>query len=64
MLGLYATTPAGSLPVWAGKQFAAGRKLDKTHQNVLVFYKGDPRMMKQRFPPRDLLADGFRIVTI
>lgn len=36
-------TPVGSLPIRAGKQFAAGRKLGKTHQNVLVFCKGDPR---------------------
>jgi hypothetical protein len=36
-------TAVGSLPVRAGKQFAATRKLGKTHQNVLVFVKGDPR---------------------
>lgn len=35
-------TAVGSLPVRAGKQFAASRKLGKTHQNVLVFVKGDP----------------------
>lgn len=34
-------TAAGSLPIRAGKQFAASRKLGKTHQNVLVFVKGD-----------------------
>jgi hypothetical protein len=34
-------TAIGSLPVRAGKQFRAGRKLGKTHQNVLVFVKGD-----------------------
>lgn len=34
-------TAVGSLPVRAGKQFKAGRKLGKTHQNVLVFVKGD-----------------------
>lgn len=33
-------TAVGSLPIRAGKQFAAGRKLGKTHQNVLVFVKG------------------------
>ncbi len=27
------------------------RKLVKTHQNVLVFYKGDPRAIRQEFPP-------------
>lgn len=36
-------TPVGSLPIRAGRQFAAGRKLGKTHQTVLVFCKGDPR---------------------
>jgi hypothetical protein len=36
-------TAVGSLPIRAGKQFAATRKLGKTHQNVLVFVKGDPR---------------------
>lgn len=32
----------GSLPIRAGKQFTASRKLGKCHQNVLVFVKGDP----------------------
>jgi ParB-like chromosome segregation protein Spo0J len=36
-------TAVGSLPVRAGKQFSTTRKLGKTHQNVLVFIKGDPR---------------------
>lgn len=36
-------TAAGSLPIRAGKQFRTTRKLGKTHQNVLVFVKGDPR---------------------
>ncbi len=34
-------TAVGSLPIRVGKQFAGGRKLGKTHQNVLVFVKGD-----------------------
>lgn len=34
-------TAVGSLPIRAGRQFATGRKLGKTHQNVLVFCKGD-----------------------
>jgi len=29
------------LPIRAGKQFSASRKLGKTHQNILVFAKGD-----------------------
>jgi hypothetical protein len=36
-------TQLGSLPIRVGKQFESGRKLGKTHQNVLVFVKGDPR---------------------
>ena len=36
-------TMVGSLPIRAGKQFSTSRKLGKTHQNVLVFCKGDPR---------------------
>ena len=34
-------TAVGSLPIRAGRQFEAGRKIGKTHQNVLVFVKGD-----------------------
>ena len=34
-------TAVGSLPIRAAKQFNASRKLGKTHQNVLVFVKGD-----------------------
>lgn len=34
-------TAVGSLPIRAGKQFSTSRKLGKTHQNVLVFVKGD-----------------------
>lgn len=36
-------TAVGSLPIRAGKQFAAGRKLGKTHQDFYVFVKGDPK---------------------
>ncbi|NJR41214.1 MAG: DNA methyltransferase [Leptolyngbyaceae cyanobacterium CSU_1_4] len=36
-------TAIGSLPMRVGKQFRGGRKLGKTHQNVLIFYNGDPR---------------------
>lgn len=43
-------TAIGSLPVRAGRQFANTRKLGKSHQNVLVFYKGNPKAIKQEFP--------------
>ena len=36
-------TAVGSLSIRVGRQFEVGRKLGKTHQNVLVFVKGDPR---------------------
>lgn len=36
-------TAVGSLPVRVSAQFESSRKLGKTHQNVLVFAKGDPR---------------------
>jgi len=35
-------TAVGSLPIRITKQFEAGRKIGKTHQNVLVFCKGTP----------------------
>jgi DNA modification methylase len=36
-------TAVGSLPVRVGRQFDISRKLGRTHQNVMVFVKGDPR---------------------
>ena len=36
-------TAVGSLPIRITRQFKAGRKLGKTHQNILVFCKGDPK---------------------
>jgi DNA modification methylase len=36
-------TPVGTLPIRAGRTFVATRKLGKTHQNVLVFLKGDAK---------------------
>ncbi len=44
-------TAAGSLPIRVTKQFQAGRKIGKTHQNILVFYKGDPKRIKEEFGP-------------
>ena len=42
-------TAVGSLPIRVGKQFGGYRKLGKTHQNVLVFYKGNPKNIKETF---------------
>jgi len=36
-------TAVGSLPIRVGKQFSASRKLGKTHQNVMVFIKGNAK---------------------
>jgi hypothetical protein len=44
-------TAVGSLPIRAGRQFEAGRKLGKTHQNVLVFVKGDGKKATQACGP-------------
>lgn len=38
----------------AKKQFESGRKAVKTHQNVLVFYKGNPKNIKKHFAKIDL----------
>lgn len=46
-------TAAGSLPLRVGKQFDSGRKLGKTHQNVLVFVKGDPKRATAAVGPCD-----------
>jgi len=37
-------TAVGSLPIRINSQFEASRKMGKTHQNVYVFCKGDPRI--------------------
>ena len=42
-------TSIGSLPLRTGKQFNAGRKLGKAHQNFLVFFKGDASKIKTIF---------------
>lgn len=41
-------TPVGSLPLRAGRAMKASRKLGKTHQNILVFVKGDGKKAAQR----------------
>ena len=38
----------------AGKQFSNSRKVVKHHQNVLVFYKGNPKNIKANYPELDL----------
>ena len=36
----------GSIAMRLNKQFCSGRKIGKVHQNVLVFYKGDVKNIK------------------
>jgi DNA modification methylase len=40
-------TSLGTLPIRVGRMFTAARKLGKTHQNVLIFLKGDPKIATQ-----------------
>ena len=40
---------SGTAALRAGKTFTAGRKVVKTHQNVLVFFKGDPKTIKNNY---------------
>jgi 16S rRNA G966 N2-methylase RsmD len=47
-------TTAGSLPVRADKMFRPTRKLGKTHQNLLVFLKGDARRAAEAIGPVDV----------
>lgn len=44
-------TAVGSLPIRVRKQFEGSRKLGKTHQNVLIFVKGDPVKATDRCGP-------------
>lgn len=41
--------PIGSAALRCNRIFGASRKLCKTHQNVLVFYKGNPKNIKNNF---------------
>lgn len=39
----------GSLPIRAPKYFNQSRKIGRHHQNILVFYKGDPKQISNRY---------------
>lgn len=41
--------PAGTAPIRAGGQFNSSRKICKIHQNILIFYKGNIRKIKNEF---------------
>lgn len=40
---------AGTLPIRIRRQFNSGRKLGKCHQNILVFFNGNPDYIKRDF---------------
>lgn len=46
---------AGTLPIRARRLFESSRKLGKTHQNVLVFVKGDARRATEACGPVDAI---------
>jgi len=48
-------TAVGSLPIRVSSQFPVGRKLGKTHQNVLVFIKGDWRKAVEACGPCEVV---------
>lgn len=53
----------GSLPIRVGRQFSNGRKVGRTHQNVLVFYKGDTKEIKNNSAAikiEELIAEGLQ----
>ena len=64
-MGLYnemiLVTPVGSLPIRINKQFQGYRKVGKTHQNILVFYKGNPKNIKNNFSELEGLGVGIEL---
>lgn len=47
----------GSMAIRLKRQFNNGRKCGKIHQNVLVFYKGNPKNIKEKFGELKLEID-------
>lgn len=47
----------GTLPQRVGK-FMDHRKIGKCHQNVLVFFKGNPKEIKSIYPKLEIIVDG------
>lgn len=50
--------PVGNLQMRVGK-YMEHRKVGKTHQNVLVFYKGDPKKIKTIYPKIEIKVDDY-----
>lgn len=53
-------TPAATLAMRARKAFEVSRKLGKTHQNVLVFVKGDPEKAAAKIGEVEFGDEGVR----
>ena len=50
-------TPLGSAPVRTSSQFGKGRKLGKTHQQLLVFVKGDAKKAAAKAPVEEVTLE-------
>ena len=59
---LYTCLSTGA--VRAARQFNSGRKVVKTHQNVLVFYKGDIKKIKENYQAVDIDESMVRALTV
>lgn len=53
----------GSMAIRLKRQFNTGRKCGKIHQNVLVFYKGNPKNIKEKFSELKLEIDLHKLLT-
>jgi DNA modification methylase len=49
--------PIGSLAIRISKQFNHSRKIGRHHQNALVFYKGNPTRISEKYPALDFSDD-------
>ena len=47
-------SPVGTVAMQTSRNFPIGRKVGKCHQNVLVFYKGNPKNIRENYPELDL----------
>lgn len=55
-------TPLGTLPMRTAGHFPKGRKLGKAHQNLLVFFKGEPNRIATDFGDLVIPAEALRLV--
>ena len=53
----------GSLPVRVGRMFNGYRKVGRMHQLVLVFYKGDPKTIKNKFKELEFDREIFDVAS-